>query len=113
MTIALQFRLQGLSRYDEQAGVFVGYIPALRVFSQAESEEELTPALVSAAQMFISTCYEKGILETVLKERSGMTRAVGDGEVVADEQDYIAVSEYKKTFPVDVPLNLVAQQQEN
>jgi hypothetical protein len=112
MTVAVQFRLKCLSRHDEQAGVHVGYIPALKVFSQVPTaqEKELPDALVSAAQMFIITCYERDILETLLKER-GMTKAVGEKAAIPEEQDYISVSEYQHSFTVDVPVNLVAASQ--
>ena len=107
MNVSVQFKLKCLSRHDETAGAYVGYIPALKVFSQAANEAELSRALISAAQMFIITCYERSILESVLKER-GMTRAVGDNTALPEDCDYISVSEYKKEFTVDVPINLVA-----
>lgn len=110
MTVSLQFRLRCLSRRDEEAGVHVGYIPALKVFTQTPSEKELEAALVSAAQMFIITCYERDQLEAVLKER-GMTRAVGETAAIPEEQDYISVSEYENSFTVEVPVNLVAEMQ--
>lgn len=108
MNASLQFRLKCLSRHDETAGVYVGYIPALRVFSQTTDESHLIAAMVSAAQMFIITCYEQNILESALKERGGMTRAVDEHAAMPEDVDYIAVSEYEKSFTVDVPINLVA-----
>jgi hypothetical protein len=90
--------------------VYVGYIPSLKIFSQAPDEKDLNSALISAAQMFLITCYERNVLESVLKDR-GMTQAVSDAAKMPAELDYISISEYENSFTVDVPVNLIAAQE--
>jgi hypothetical protein len=111
--IRVDFALDCWERYDDDAKIFVGYIPALRVYSQGRNEEELKKALVSAAEMFIVVCYGKGILGKVLRDR-GMTKAEGPHTGGTDRQ-YITVDEigrdYSKAFEVKVPISLIAAQE--
>jgi hypothetical protein len=72
--IKVEFALECLGRRDDEAKVCVGYIPALRLYTQATNEENLEKALISAAELFIVTCYERGILGQALRDR-GMTHA--------------------------------------
>jgi hypothetical protein len=116
--IKVDFALHCWARRDKDADIFVGYIPTLRVYSQGHNEEELKRALASAAEMFIVTCYGRGILGNALKER-GMTEASGAVAVAAAKRasnkgEYIAVSEYEATyetqFTINVPIELIAAQ---
>jgi hypothetical protein len=106
-----------LSRKDEDANVLVGYIPALCLFTQGRTEDELSMALVSAAEMYIVKCYELNILSKVLRER-GMTKASGRleaEELKAKSEQFITVTDleplYDREFTVSVPIELVAAQQ--
>jgi hypothetical protein len=114
--IKIEFALECLSRHDEQAGVLVGYIPALRIYTQATDEGQLEKALISAAELFIVTCYERGILGQSLRDR-GMTRAMGPHEMErakAHDHQFISVSKrdesFEKSFTVKVPISLLAAQ---
>lgn len=111
--VAVQFQLDCFSRHDEQANIKVGYIPALRIYSQGHNDTELEQALISAASMFIITCYERGILEKTLKDR-GMIRATAERMAVhGPPEQFISVTEqarFDRQFKVEVPINLVAAQ---
>jgi len=108
--IKVDFSLQCCLRKDAEAKILVGYIPALRLYSQGHDEEELRKALVSAAEMFIIVCYEKGIFGQVLRDR-GMTKASGI-HVARKTGEYIAVAvcepRYEKTITIKVPIELLA-----
>jgi len=110
--IRVDFCLKCLSRRDVQAGVLVGYIPSLRLYSQGRNDEELNHALSSAAEQFIVACYEREILGKVLRDR-GMTKAAGQ-HALKRAEEYIAVSEYEssyeKEFTVKVPIDLLTAQ---
>jgi hypothetical protein len=116
-TMKVEFALSCYQRMDEDAGIFVGYIPALRLYSQGRDEEELKKALTSAAEMFIVRCYEREILGQVLRNR-GMTRAAGRNSVISGRQ-YIHVApgappaelNFDKTYTVKIPIELLAAQQ--
>jgi hypothetical protein len=112
--IGVSFSLDCWSRHDEDANVLVGYIPALRLYSQGRDDEELTKALTSAAEMFIVCCYGKNILGKVLRDR-GMTKATTQAAAEKGRQgEFIAVSEYassfEKPFKINVPIELIAGQ---
>jgi hypothetical protein len=116
--IKIDFALHCWARRDKDADIFVGYIPTLGVYSQGRNDEELKKALASAAEMFIVTCYGRGILGNSLKQR-GMTEATGAVAVAAAKRsgangEYIAVSEYESTyetqFTINVPIELIAAQ---
>ena len=115
--IKIEFALECLGRRDEEAGVCVGYIPALRLYTQAPDEQSLEKATISAAELFIVTCYERGILGQALRVR-GMTHAAGAESLArakASQHQYIAVSkvdaQFDKSFTVKVPISLLAAQQ--
>lgn len=112
--IVVEFSLDCWSRHDEEAKVLVGYIPALRLYSQGRNDEELVKAMKSAAEMFLITCYGRNVLGKALRER-GMTKATTQAAAEKARQgQYIAVSEYassfEKNFKVNVPIELVAGQ---
>jgi hypothetical protein len=110
--LRIDFSLKCLSRKDEEAGVMVGYIPSLRLYSQGRTDEELNDALCSAAEQFIVVCYEREILGKVLRDR-GMTKAAGQ-HAIKRAEEFITVSEYEssyeKEFTVKVPIDLLAAQ---
>jgi hypothetical protein len=117
--IKIDFALHCWARRDKDAGIYVGYIPTLRVYSQGRDDAELRKALTSAAEMFIVTCYGRGVLGRALQER-GMTEASGAAAVAAASSakaadgEYISVSEYQSTyeteFTINVPIELIASQ---
>lgn len=65
--LKIEFRLQILPRGNAEA--WVGYIPALRLYAQAKSEERLKQALEQTASSFIALCAERRILDKVMHER--------------------------------------------
>jgi predicted RNase H-like HicB family nuclease len=103
--IGLEFRLSFATRRDDAADVFVGYCPALDVYSQGRSREEAEDAVVDAAQLFIVSCYERDILHTVLRNR-GMTKAK-PGSVASEDHQYIKIANFDKTFERSIPVNLL------
>ncbi len=50
-----QPRIRGEVTFDEQAKVFVTYIPALGIYSQAESEAQAKTALRDAVEGWFTT----------------------------------------------------------
>ncbi len=74
--IGVSFSLDCWSRHDEEAGVLVGYIPALRLYSQGHDDEELTMAIGEyidkhnqSPKPFIWTAKASDILEKVKRAR--------------------------------------------
>ena len=54
--------------HDPETGLYVSHCYPLDVCSQGDTEEEATNNLNEAVQIFLSTCYEMGTLNEVLKE---------------------------------------------
>ena len=115
MTVQVSFRLQFATRRDDEANVYVGYCPALKLYSQGRTEQESEEAVVSAVKLFLVACYERDMLHSALRSR-GMTRATS---MVADQlksdarKEFISVKEFDREFWRDVPINLVAAQENN
>jgi len=111
--IEVSFRLKFAIRHDSDAGVYVGYCPSLRVYSQGRTDQEVEEAVVSAAKLFIVACYERDILHSVLRKR-GMTRAVGGPAKFAElqsnpDKEFIHVApRFDREFWRDVPISLLA-----
>ena len=63
------FSLTVDSEVKKEGGVHVSYCPALDVYSQGESEDEASANLIEALQLFVQSCYERGTLGAVMRER--------------------------------------------
>lgn len=85
----------------EEDDVFVSHCPALDVYSQGDTEKDARTNLVEALQLFVESCYERGTLDAVMKER-GFTV---DQEAAAPDGDAIT-AELK--HPITVPVALHA-----
>jgi predicted RNase H-like HicB family nuclease len=111
--VQVSFRLQFNTRRDDEADVYVGYCPALKLYSQGTTEEEAEEAVVSAVKLFLVACYERDILHSALRNR-GMTRAtaIAADQIKKDEnKEFISVHQFDREFWRDVPINLVAAQE--
>ena len=109
-TVQVSFRLKFATRRDDESNVYVGYCPALKLYSQGRTEHESEEAIVSAVKLFLVACYERDILHSALRKR-GMTRATSmvAGQIKKDEsKEYITVHPFEKEFWRDVPINLLA-----
>ena len=54
--------------HDPETGSYVSHCDPLDVCSQGDTEKEAIANLNEAVQIFLSTCYEMGTLNDVLKE---------------------------------------------
>ena len=106
MPVLVKFSLLFGTRHDEEAGVHVGYCPALKVYSQGRSEVEAQEAVVDAAKLFIINCYRRDILHRVLRDR-GMTEAV---EGPTQSRQFIEIGHYENQFEREVPIELLSAQ---
>ena len=112
MRITFSANLRIGVKHDDSANVFVGYAPALDIYSQGSSKSEAKRATESAVRQFISVAYDKGVLEQILKS-SGFSQ-VQRGAGAEVESEYIAISEeeileeqnFPYTFDVSTRLDL-------
>ncbi len=111
--VQVSFRLQFATRRDDEANVYVGYCPALKLYSQGTTEQESEEAIVSAVKLFLVACYERDILHSALRSR-GMTRASSMvvNQIKNDAQkEFISVQSFDREFWRDVPINLLTVQE--
>lgn len=64
----VEFNLKLPARVRKQGVYYVSHCPALDVYSQGPTERKALENLVEALQLFITSCYERGSLDTVLKD---------------------------------------------
>jgi len=64
----LLIQIQKKVWHDPETGLYVSHCYPLDVCSQGNTEEEAANNLSEAIQIFLSTCYEMGTLNEVLKE---------------------------------------------
>ncbi len=74
MGISIEFELP--ARIRKKGTWFISSCPLLDVFSQGHTREEAKHNLVDALASFLTSCYERGTLDTVLRE-SGIVPASG------------------------------------
>jgi predicted RNase H-like HicB family nuclease len=111
MVLQIQVNLSGAIRHDEDAGVFVSYCPALKLYSQGESEVQAMEALKSAVGLFLTTCFERNQLDAALRDAGfNQTSAVGLMPVEKRMGEWIEIREAKfdDAFEFTVPINLIA-----
>lgn len=106
MPVQVNFHLLFGTRRDQEAGVHVGYCPALNIYSQGRSEDEAQEAVVDAAKLFIINCYRRDILNRVLRD-CGMTEAV---EGSTGSKQFIEIEHFDHQFERDVPIELLSAQ---
>jgi predicted RNase H-like HicB family nuclease len=111
--LTIEFNLAFGTRYDEEAGVWVGYCPLLKIYSQGLTDEEAEVATVDAVQMYIAACYERDLLHGKLVA-AGMTKVnrTPSDAAPAPNRQFIAVSEFTRISHHKVPLQLIAAQAE-
>ncbi len=76
---------------------FVAQCPALDVSSQGETEEEAKKNIGEALFMFLRSCYERGTLDSVLKQCGfvpDLERERDPDSVREKDQDYVEVPLY-------------------
>jgi predicted RNase H-like HicB family nuclease len=68
-TVAVvRFELSLPVTYDEEDGWIVTTFPSIDVSSHGRTREEAERALIEATQLFIEDCFERGVLDEVLKD---------------------------------------------
>jgi len=109
----IEFGLRTLSTKDEQTGAWIGYIPLLRLYSQAKDEKTLDEALCQTARSFIGLCWHRKILDKVLHERGMRKRSSEALEKIkqAKGQYIIVGGEVEQDGYQDVPVELLAGKQ--
>src|ERR1700724_1530353 len=111
--LAIEFSLEYAVRHDEDAKVFVAYLPMLRLFTQSKTEKRLRSAVTDLVFNFVGLCHERGILSDVMRER-GLTRMTGpEGQQMREEAQkqgrgqYIMVGNAAREV-YEVPITLLA-----
>jgi hypothetical protein len=109
----IEYSLAYFCRYDEDAKAWVGYLPALRLYSQAKDEKRLRKALHQLIVSFVSLCHERGILDDVMHERGLKKRSHREMKTAQKRQgQYIAVGSVERELYAEVPIMLLAGKQE-
>ena len=78
MQIRIEAQLNVSVRWDQVAGIYVSYAPALDIYSQGETTEDAIHAIEGAMRMYLITAMEGDKIGRVLK-RFGEVVATGMG----------------------------------
>lgn len=62
------FHLSLPAKTRKKASIYISSCAVLDIHSQGYSEKESRENLIEAVQLFITTCFERGTLDQVLKE---------------------------------------------
>jgi hypothetical protein len=106
--VKITVSVRGATKRDGSTGVFVGFCPALQIYSQGTNEERVQKALMAAVLLFLSKCIECGVLDKALKVRG--FKDVTSFEAASPKEmidEFVAIEEYDETFEFDVPLYLL------
>ena len=69
MANRIRIELSVPAEVRQDGGHFVSFCPPFDVYSQGRDEEAALGNLVEALQLFIESCFARGTLEQVLKDR--------------------------------------------
>jgi hypothetical protein len=113
LTVPIEFSLEYQQRLDEETKLHVGYIPKLRLYSQARTPERLAEAIKKTAIAFIGLCWERGILDDVMRER-GLRKMepMTIPAIKAKKGQFIKVGAAELDAYSEVPISLLAGKQE-
>jgi len=104
--VDIRFNLAIATRHDQDTGVFVGYCPALNIYSQGRSADEADQAVMSAVSMFVGVCYGRGILHGFLNEK-GFTKMSPKTEVATGEPQYISLNGFDRVVERSIPMQML------
>ena len=78
--------------YKKRKKYIVASCPVLDIFSQGDNKDEAKKNLTEAVHLFLSSCYERGTLDAVLKECGfELEQALDLHPSMEPPQDYINV----------------------
>lgn len=63
----VEFTVKVPIKITKKGDIFISYCPVLDLFSQGDTEEEAWKNIGEAIKLFVTTCFERGTLEEVLK----------------------------------------------
>ncbi len=94
MRITFEAKLKAGIKHDKDANVYVTYVPALKLYSQGETELQAKTALNDAVASFLLVAYENKLLEKCL-HIVGFKNSEGEekSEQKEDQEDYINITE--------------------
>ena len=110
-TVEVIVKLRCLVRHDSDVDVFVSSCPSLDIYSQGETEDQAIAAIESAVFLYLRAAYAHDRLDQILR-RAGFTQLSRAGESVKSQDEFVAVAPRptERSFPINVPLVLLAQQ---
>lgn len=109
--ISVTFSLVGAQRFDQETGMFLSYCPALKIYAQGKDDKEAMDNLTSSVHLYIETCISRGITDRVLRDAGfSMSNGMISPNEAASEYIGFEVAKYQGTFPVTVPIELIAHQ---
>ena len=86
-------------RRDDEADVFVGYCPRFQVYSQGETKEEAIEAVNSAVCLRLSTAFDHGNFNTILRQAGFERIAPGVSQRPCPDDEFVAI-EFKEGVEV-------------
>lgn len=68
MTELVRFEIKLPVKIVKKTGYYIGSCPLLDVFTQGKTKKEAQNNLRDALELFLTSCFERGVLEEVLRE---------------------------------------------
>jgi predicted RNase H-like HicB family nuclease len=87
----VRFDIQIPVKVFKEGAVYVAHCPVFDVASQGETREGAKQNLVEALTLFLTTCYDMGTLESVLKECGFKSITTAEMESLPSEEEVIEV----------------------
>ncbi len=112
--VTFMARLKAGIKRDEEAKVWVSYVPALQLYSQGTTKARAKRAIASAVSLFLTTAYEHGVWDKALRNVGLTPTPTGqppgpDSEFVTFyEEEILEQAHFGEVFdiPAVLPLEL-------
>ena len=91
--IAIKAQLKAGIKFDEEANVFVAYIPTLELYSQGETQAEARTAMEDAVHSYLLVAYKNGVFNDCMQNLGLTTMTELDHSRLTECEEFISVKE--------------------
>ena len=68
----MKFKVDLSAKIEKKGNSFVAWCPAIGVSSQGQTKEKALNNLKKTVNVFVATCYEKGLFDKLIKKKNAL-----------------------------------------
>tara|TARA_B100000315_G_scaffold2295_1_gene2052 strand:+ start:958 stop:1200 length:243 start_codon:yes stop_codon:yes gene_type:complete len=68
----MKFKVDLSAKVEKKGNHFVAWCPAIGISSEGETKEKALKNLKKTVNVFVATCYEKGLFDKLIKKKNAL-----------------------------------------